>query len=360
MTARRARSIRRAGFTLLEVMLTIGLLVLMIGVMFSFYYVTLRARDRGKTAVESTQLARVVANRIASEIRSASANVGTIGPGIWGSEREIKINSIVLPDQSLYQRRSIRDKPLEAQCDMREVSYYIGWDLEEQNSHGEQGTNLGLVRREVKTLRTPVAISTRNDQGIDTDMYAPEIKYVRFRYFDGVDWVSKWHVKAQTKGQNTLPQAVEVTVGYDVDRLIPPTEEELQLVDETDGDIAGPEAFRSDQFTVVARLPQADPTFASRLMRAQMRIASEGLGGDGLFDGGSFGSAKGGPGSDTGSGPGGGGSGPGGRGRSGARGATDSGGGGQRRQGSDTRDDSSRGNRGGGSGSTLGITGGRG
>jgi len=45
------------------------------------------------------------------------------------------------------------------------------------------------VRRELKTLRQASNLNARRDEA-DTDLLAPELKNLRFRYFDGVDWIN--------------------------------------------------------------------------------------------------------------------------------------------------------------------------
>lgn len=267
------------GLTLLEMLLAIGLLVLLLGFMFGIYWSTLRARERGKSSVESTQLARVVAERIAREIRGAAANLSLLGPGIQGREHEIRLNTVVLPDRGLFQKRSITDKPLPAQSDMREIRYYLAYDPDDEIEYPDGTTaarNLGLVRREVKTLNQASTLGNRREE-VDTDQLAPEVRYVRFRYFDGVDWVRRWELTGLPR-QNTLPQAVELTVGYEP--LPPEDPTEIDLENEEIDDIAEPEPYDAKKFTLVVRIPQADTFFGSRLVRAQTRLGqSSGLGG---------------------------------------------------------------------------------
>lgn len=270
---------RRRGFTLLEMMLAISLLVLLCAFMFAFYASILRARQRGSTAIESTQLARVVAQRIAEEIRGASNSLTGTTSGISGLEHEITLNTIVLTDDNLLQRRSITDKPLQPQCDIREIRYYLAYNPEKQATYpdGTEGfEEIGLVRREVRTPRQPSIIGNRREE-VDTDLLAKELRFLRFRYFDGVDWLKKWDLKGQA-GQNALPQAVEVTVGYTP--LPPEDPAALNFEDEQASELADPLPYNHEQFAVVVRVPLADTFFGSRLMRAQ-----GGMGGGSLFGG---------------------------------------------------------------------------
>lgn len=270
----------RAGFTLLEVLLAIGLIVLMSSTMFIFYDQSLKVRERGTKMIVDTQLARVVATKIANEIRSSNGFL--LGPGISGDDRHIKIQTAVITDPELYIRRSIEDDPLPAQGDIRDVQYYLGYDEEETFVYPD-GTEswkpLGLVRREIKTPNQ-VLIDETDAEDVDLDLLAAELKYLRFRYFDGVDWIDKWDIGESPEGGmgNSLPQAVEVTVGYTP--LPPKEEEEVDLEADPDLIPSEPEPYSSQTYTVMVPLPQADTFFGSRLMRATRR-SNRGLGGGG-------------------------------------------------------------------------------
>jgi hypothetical protein len=126
---------------------------------------------------------------------------------------------------------------------------------------------LGLVRREIKTLNQAI-IREDQSESVELDLVAPEMKYLRFRYFDGVEWLDRWTVGEQGGLGNSLPQAVEITVGYDP---IPPEIEEDEELDLENEDLlpAPPEPYSQSTSTIVVRLPQADVFFGSRLMRAR-------------------------------------------------------------------------------------------
>jgi hypothetical protein len=79
-----------------------------------------------------------------------------------------------------------------------------------------------MMRREQRTLNQTAVFENEPDEdeiGLEDveedtrlELYAPEIKYLRFAYLDGTDWVSTWRPGGQ-RG-NSLPQAIRVTVGY--------------------------------------------------------------------------------------------------------------------------------------------------
>ncbi len=286
----RSRKSRRRGLTLLEVLLAIGLIVLVSSMMFAFYDVTLQSRETAQKMVSSGFLARTIAHQIADEIRAANGFLATGGPGVSGTERRISIQTVRFPDRKLFRRLSIDDQPPAAECDVRQVQYYIAYDDEEQCEYpdGTMGDcNLGLVRREVKTLfQTPGAFAEEAATDganpfapeVDLDLISSELKYFRVRYFDGVDMIDRWDIATEPEAGmgNSLPQAVEITVGYNPP-LLPPEEDEAEK-DQQEEELADtdllpsvPEPYSRETYTVTVRLPQADAFFGSRMMRAQRR-----------------------------------------------------------------------------------------
>ncbi len=266
----------RRGMTLVEVLLSLGLIIFVTAVMFIFYDVSLRSRDYGTRRIIDGNLARVVAEKIAEEVRSANGFLQGAGPGINGKERIIRIQTVVLPDKELYVRRGIQDDVPPAQSDLRQVQYYLAYDYDASFEYPDGTVGpapLGLVRREIRTLNQ---VMVRDDQreSVDLDLYAPEMKYLRFRYFDGVEWLDRWDLGTGPEGEmgNSLPQAVEITVGYDA---VPPPEEEEEDLDLDQSELlpAPPETYSESKYTVVVRLPQADTFFGSRLLRAQRQPA---------------------------------------------------------------------------------------
>ncbi|MCG3178797.1 MAG: hypothetical protein BIFFINMI_01127 [Phycisphaerae bacterium] len=65
--------VQSAGFTLLEVLVAIAIIVLLTAALFSFYEYSLTVRDRTQEASVEAQLARVVLDRMATEMESVSA-----------------------------------------------------------------------------------------------------------------------------------------------------------------------------------------------------------------------------------------------------------------------------------------------
>jgi len=278
MVGRRDRRVRvrPSGFTLLEVVLAISLLAVVSGLMYWFFWNAMSTTEREANQARDVQLVRVVLDRMARELRQASGFVPTYGPGVIGYEHAVSINTVVLPDKKLMYPRSIKDRQEVGQFDLQEVRYYIGWDEENTNSNGDPRA-LGLVRRVSKTfLRDAIIEGDESEDAGDEEqavavkeeLYAPEIKYIEFKYFDGATWWDDWEIKQG----NSLPQIVRVTVGF-----VPvlPEEEELDLVeDDFLRDESEQEPLAADRFAMFIRLVQADTFLGSRLTREASAFTS--------------------------------------------------------------------------------------
>ncbi len=265
---------RRPGLTLLEVILAIGIIVPVMGLLLLFYSSSLESRDESARRIRDVQLARVIVNRIAQEIRQATGFAQGYGTGIYGTQYEISINTVVIPDKALVERRGIRQAAIPGQFDLRQIDYYIAWDDVNTDENGDP-RSLGLTRRERRTFNQiapipedgsdapgtgdatgagdsentsgrggevaggevaggevaggdggtpfdPTGDSDPFDDGFDEELsdaeqlgakrelYAPELKFIEFFYHDGNRWWDSWELK----DGNTLPQMVMITVGY--------------------------------------------------------------------------------------------------------------------------------------------------
>lgn len=272
---------RRRAFTLLEMLVTVGLFVTVMTMTFAFYSRCLESRESAEGQSRNAQLARVVLSRIVSELRQSSGFVPGFGPGVFGGEDRVEINTVTVPDRKLSEQRSVRDQRLPGQFDLSQVRYYIAWDEQNVDTNGDPRA-LGLVRRENRTYLRDVVFSSDDEVVEATDdaeasykeeLYAPEIKFLEVYYFDGARWWDKWEL---TQG-NTLPQMIQVTVGF-IPEL--PDAEKIDVVDEdflkNEDDL---EPLAEDRYSVMVRLPQADLFFGSRMSReasAQSEAAATG------------------------------------------------------------------------------------
>jgi prepilin-type N-terminal cleavage/methylation domain-containing protein len=266
---------RRAGFTLLEVILTTAIAVLLLAALYVSFDIQMGTTQAGRELVYQTTLARTIHNRIRSDINStmalcdasrfrlASGNssgmggsttgstsptsgtsgttgtTGTSGTGTSGTSgtsgttntatEEGAVGTTILPVglqgnaqqlvlytskvPSEYFRLS-PDEPMPIVSDQRRIIYWLV-------------PNGGLARVEYKQLTStninPFAIPEDEQNYI----LAPEIKDLSFEYFNGTSWAQVWD--SSTLGADGVtpvgpPRAVAVTLG-----LVDPTDSSGQV-----------------------------------------------------------------------------------------------------------------------------------
>jgi len=287
VTRRCVATPRRAALTLLEVIIAVALMSMLMAAMLVFFWQTMEVRRQAAAASERAQIARQVLARIEAELR------GTIGfdevgfpleqvlgpdeevisgggpvPRLIGDRRSITFLTTALPDESQYDFYSETDEPPPARHDLTQVSYWLWVDPENTDENGQPLVG-GIIRTEKKTLNQAIV---EEDKPLDVrnDLWSHELGYLEFRYFDGVEWDVKWDI---TQG-NSLPQMIQVTVGFE-----PITQEELEDRDLDEFPISeypfGDDHEHPDRYTVIVRLPAADRFFSSRFQRVGQQIAEQ-------------------------------------------------------------------------------------
>ncbi len=296
-----ARCGRAHGVTLLEVLLSMALLSVLMLMLFAFTSTTMQAEMAGRELATKSQLARVVLDRIAGEIRQAAA----FGRSISGDKNSIRILTTRLPDRDIFEIRKVKEWPRTAEYDLAEIRYYLKI-YEDEYVELEDGAEVpmvaGLYRREWKILGhegrpslaqgmsslpqavkitvgykelelEPVFESEEEDEVVDLnpgreEVFAPEIKALRFAYHDGRNWVSRWAYREDEE-----------------------TEEEeggSETIITRDEEFEEEEEYHPDRYTVVVRLYQSDPTgLGSKMVRIEDEIREQfgDMGGSGGLDG---------------------------------------------------------------------------
>jgi hypothetical protein len=245
----------------METMLATSLLVTLMGMMYWFYGSALETREESLTRTRDVQLARVILSQMADEIRRASGNTLGYGIGLVGYEDSISVLTPVLPDRIVHRRQFLGDAQVAAQFDLQEVRYYIAWDEENLDEEGNPRP-LGLVRRVTKTFNRGVFFDFGDEEedvedeealAMKEELYAPEIKFLELRYFDGASWWETWELA----GGNTLPMMVRITIGFVP--VLPEDLEEMDLVEDNFlRDEAEQEELPEDRYTMFVRLVQSD------------------------------------------------------------------------------------------------------
>ena len=279
------------GFTLLELMVSLGLTLTLVGVLFTAMDLHYRFSTTGTLDVERAQIARALLTRMSADIRSvvfrppapppsdetesedgfddsgdesstddppaevveaeytspADAFAGA-GIGVFGDSQSLTLH-ISRPDriESLPTANG-DDIPL-PQSDLKAVSYFladgigdlpglVGDDVSGPNATGQLR---GLARMSADRLAMDV-LGDLGGSTAETELLAPEIEYLAFEYFDGFEWLSEWDSDVEER----VPNAIGITIRF-------------RIPDLPEGSILNREPSEmTDEFRLVVTLPVAN------------------------------------------------------------------------------------------------------
>lgn len=324
------RPLRRA-VTLLEIVLSVGLLVVLSSLTYWFYSSSLETRAASLNEANRIQLARVVLDRMATEIRQVVSATRFRNVSLRGEPERLWLVTEVVPgiDDARERMLTLAEEPIR-EFDLVKIEYKIarhpeilhdeGWELplglarvdirvprKDSAETGAAFTGPGAERPDVQRFgpedgagggsgasgtEEPADVTDPLDptdpmaaEAVDVtedihfdELYAPEIRYLRFCYYDGKSWWDRWDVN----GENPLPQLIQVTIGF---RPRPPfggefaleqeVEEYCTCMNEKDVELQECVELDPDLYTMVVRLPMADVFFRSRIARESQALVEE-------------------------------------------------------------------------------------
>jgi len=307
MRVRSIRNRRGRAMTLLEVMLSMSLLVVLSTMTYSFYYASLSSKARGTERASKVRLMRTVLRRISEEIRQSVVKTTDFGLGFSGGSEAIELTTLRVPRRDLAREQLSKELPVELEYDLVKIQYKIARHPDIVNEAGFDQP-LGLARVE---QRIPRRLASKRVVGGEKDalensaatakffreslrgskdatgkaaigpeinweeMYAPDIHYIRFCYYDGYSWWDTWHVV----GDDPLPQLVQVTVGFGdhppLDGNVNEDEVNQQFCSCLNKEPSDCLKLGKDEYSTVVRVSRADPLFRSRVSRESQLLSQK-------------------------------------------------------------------------------------
>ena len=265
------RNHARRALTLLEVIIAISLIIGLLSAAMAFFWQTMKAREQVAAAADKAALARQVLSKLTAELEACvgSDQVGfPVEQRLVGTRRGITFLTTALPDKNRYHFADPLQTPPPAAHDLTLLSYSLWVDPENKTDDGEPIVG-GIIRTEKKTLNQ-FTINEDDPLQIRNDLWSPELAYLEFRFYDGVEWDTKWEV---TQG-NGLPQLVQITVGFK-----PITEDEYEDTDLQTYSLSefplGDDLPHEDRYTTIVRIPAADRFFGSRVTKVGQQFSQQ-------------------------------------------------------------------------------------
>jgi hypothetical protein len=267
-------TMRRSAYTLLEVLLATSIAVLLLGALYVAVDVQLNYAQAGRDRVEQNTLARSIFARMSSDasqvvslsdparfrVQSSGSsgssggtsgtggttgNTGTSGAGATGGATSgsgmsgstgsstddgsstTTTTTIIVPlgvqgdstTLNMWVSKSPRENLTADQSGGQPVVsdlWRISWWL-----LGDAGSATGLARQEIKIVTSDDANNLPpNIENADSFNLAPEVKSIKFEYYDGTDWQDEWD-STELGADNLTPKGspVAIRVTMDLARL---------------------------------------------------------------------------------------------------------------------------------------------
>lgn len=255
---------RRAAFTLLELMLALGLTATLLTVVYSSLELHWKFSTLGQVEVERAQIARAILTKISADIRSTmyappvdefipddtseDDSDDDTGPGdsdadeFLVEEPIVEVTdpadaysgssigvfgdavSIVLHINRPYRPSTNSDEDVlnpESQSNQKSISYFlaggegnlasmVAGQFQTENEY-EDGID-GLARMSGDRFMLTLADQQGDmvELASQTKLLAEEINSLSFEYHDGVEWLTEWDSDVQER----VPNAIGVTIGF--------------------------------------------------------------------------------------------------------------------------------------------------
>ncbi len=197
---------RRGGFTLLEIILALGLAIAAIGAALAFYYHVMDVRQQLLTNTDVTSSRRLMMQRMTDELRSAMV-YPFLPASLSGQSGQMQFMTTVLPGPAAWAVRQATEDPIPPEQDLRQVTYSLSIATDENGRVLTDDDGNLIVYGLDKTTRKYLAATSVQGQDVDASVVSPYIKFLSFRYWDGTAWQPQW------SGRD-LPLAVEIVLGF--------------------------------------------------------------------------------------------------------------------------------------------------
>ncbi|MFI4859632.1 MAG: type II secretion system protein GspJ [Phycisphaerales bacterium JB063] len=194
MHTRRRPHPRRAGFTLLEMILAVTVTAIISASMFVSLKIAFDTRERADDRLAGRHAARVLLDRVATDLEGVPQPTGRIATEFIGSDTRMGAGRDA--DSIAFVTSATALPTDKAMGDLRGVEYTLVSDPD------DDATNM-LVRLVTDNL---LASTTPEPTA---QLVARGVVSFNARYFDGGDWLDAWESAEQ---DNTLPTAIEITL----------------------------------------------------------------------------------------------------------------------------------------------------
>ncbi len=205
------RQARPAAFTLLEVVLAVGLTVVLAGSVYAFYQVTLGVREDLRQESQ-----RIFGRRRALDLMARELEAAVFYPmlrtGLRGDSESVHLMRTVVPSRAVFLLPKSLNAPsggsdqLEAAADAWGPEHDVQMISYRLNRYEDEDGNEQIGGLERTCMRTVAAQTAEEGSNVHVGLVTEQVKFLRLQYWDGLAWQDSWQ-------QDGLPLAVRIELG---------------------------------------------------------------------------------------------------------------------------------------------------
>ncbi|HUL01301.1 MAG TPA: type II secretion system protein GspJ [Nitrospirota bacterium] len=188
----------RSGFTLLEILLALSILVLVVTAVYVIFSTAEKNIEQAESIRDNTDIARTLMAKIADDIANSYISPSMAGQTIfYGKKEEFGTGN----DKRRYDSLSLTTLTNWRLPDSKEMELWeVGYFFKEK----PDGTGFLMMRREKRELSKDVPVL---EGGIEYQI-TDRVEGLQLRYNNGGDlWLDEWDSRKQ---KNQLPKTVEI------------------------------------------------------------------------------------------------------------------------------------------------------
>jgi len=198
---------RRAhrAFTLVEVILAVGIIAGLLVVVLYFYQQATELRTELLLNTERTSAARLLMDRLTTELRAARSHTFYAVP-LVGDTTYLQFITTDVPSQTAWAGEHL-GRVSRPETDLKLVSYRREVSREDTNVVSITRVEEPLIElRKAGLNESTVVVQSSETNKSNSVAITEAFHFVRFRYWDGRGWTESWN-------STSLPAGVEVTLG---------------------------------------------------------------------------------------------------------------------------------------------------
>jgi prepilin-type N-terminal cleavage/methylation domain-containing protein len=195
---------RNRAFTLVEVLLAVGIIAGLLVVVLFFYQRAAQLRTDLLLDAERSSAARLLMERLTAELRTARSHTFYAVP-LAGGSTHLQFIAVDLPSQSPWAGERF-GRVSHPESDLKLVSYGAEVSLEDTNIVGLGRSEAPLVDLRTAVPESTVVLPAAETNKANSVLLTEAFRFIRFRYWDGYDWRESW-------SETFLPKGVEVSLG---------------------------------------------------------------------------------------------------------------------------------------------------